>query len=419
MWLPAQEPTFTSSTSFTQSTQATAVDRQVSLFRTRLVARSAGGTVLAEVNLELPPEAAEVQSVLWKMAAELRAKPETAVVQGPSRLTQANTSEAQVSRERTRSTRTIGVSRRETLGPGVILTGALASPDYPCAGYTGGAPAGMGGLAPDDGFPFHFTTPVEPFRCPGGTRVDVPSGGRNWDTLTHIHTSVDETVTTTRTTTISSVIELTGSQAQSGVVPLSPVGVLGEDREDQGIQVRYVSNLDLREAEIWVTNSGARGAGLAAGFTAATTGAFCLNVYSFTPDDQLAGCCSCPVTPNGLVALSGLRDLVAVPFLLAPSAPPDPVTLLVKLLPTVPVANTCANSAANPGPSSPGLHAWTTALVGAKEGFPTVETTEFLRTSSPLGERQNLAERCAALMANSAGLGVCRSCRLGSVSTGR
>src|SRR3954469_13666401 len=73
---------------------------------------------------------------------------------------------------------------------------------------------------------------------------------------------------------------------------------------DGPYQVRYASNLNVGDSVINITNSGARGAGLNSGTTASVTGAICANVYVFSPDEQMISCCSCPVTPNGLVSLS-------------------------------------------------------------------------------------------------------------------
>src|SRR5438270_12281235 len=70
---------------------------------------------------------------------------------------------------------------------------------------------------------------------------------------------------------------------------------------DAPFQVNYASNLNLGDSVINITNTGAAGAGLAAG---SMTGALCANVYAFSPDEQLISCCSCPVTANGLVSLS-------------------------------------------------------------------------------------------------------------------
>ncbi|MBY0506027.1 MAG: hypothetical protein K2X03_19075 [Bryobacteraceae bacterium] len=51
--------------------------------------------------------------------------------------------------------------------------------------------------------------------------------------------------------------------------------------------------------------------------------------------------CSCPITPNGLVSLSAQRDLVSNTL-----TPAVPTSLVVKLLATVPLNNSCTGSAA-------------------------------------------------------------------------
>src|ERR1700749_797464 len=80
---------------------------------------------------------------------------------------------------------------------------------------------------------------------------------------------------------------------------------------DTPFQVRYASNLSVGDSVINISNSGAGGAALQSGTTATITGALCANVYAFTPDEQLVSCCSCPVTPNGLVSLSAKNDLAS------------------------------------------------------------------------------------------------------------
>jgi hypothetical protein len=63
-----------------------------------------------------------------------------------------------------------------------------------------------------------------------------------------------------------------------------------------------------------ITNSGAIGAGLGFGTSAAVTGAICANVYVYDPSEEVVACCSCPVTPNGLVSLSAQKDLIVNPL---------------------------------------------------------------------------------------------------------
>jgi hypothetical protein len=391
----------TTSSSFTQLLNPTLVSRQGEQYRTRVVGRIDGGRTVYDRTFELPPEAVEVTAATLAARNELRVLPEVITVRNPVRQGPLTTAEVSSATVRTQVTKTIGVTRRETIGPATTHVGAFATEANPCARYSGGSPLGTGGLTPGDGFQFHFTTPLQVFGCPlAGTLVTVPGGSRNIDTLTHIHTDIYETTTTTRTTAIANTFEIVATTESEPSPPAQDIGML----------VRYVSNLDRGDATIWATNSGARGAGLFSGFSANTTGSICLNVYTFTQDDQLASCCSCVVTPNGLASLSAKAD-----FLSNTPISPVPQTLLVKLLATTPVGGTCNNSALNPGPISPGLHAWATTVVSTDEHVD-INQSDFLRTSSPSGEREGLAARCTAFVATGAGFNICRSCRLGSAS---
>src|SRR6185503_9793276 len=43
-------------------------------------------------------------------------------------------------------------------------------------------------------------------------------------------------------------------------------------------------------------------------------GTTCANLYVFAEDQQLAECCACPITPDGLVSLSVRDDLTSNPL---------------------------------------------------------------------------------------------------------
>ena len=185
---------------------------------------------------------------------------------------------------------------------------------------------------------------------------------------------------------------------------------------DSPFQVRYASNLGVGDSVINITNSGARGAGLNAGTTASTTGALCVNVYAFSPDEQMISCCSCPVTPNGLVSLSAQNDLISNTL-----TPAVPTAIVVKLIASTPVGGSCAGSAANPGALSSGLLAWgTTVHAGATAGSAAAITeTPFQPASLSQGEFNRVTQLCTFINATGSGFGVCRSCRLGGLGAGR
>ena len=199
----------------------------------------------------------------------------------------------------------------------------------------------------------------------------------------------------------------------------------GPQAIDAPFQIRYASNLNLGDSYINATNSGAAGAGLAAGTSASTTGAFCLNVYAFSPDEQMVACCSCPVTPNGLVKLSVVDDVVYRTL-----TPAVPTAVVIKLYSTRPQGSTC--NAATPGPAQPGLLAWGTTLHSYKG--PGLAGTKMLETpflpatlstragelgGSDISELGRLTQLCGFIQANGSTYGICKSCTIGGLGAGR
>ena len=182
---------------------------------------------------------------------------------------------------------------------------------------------------------------------------------------------------------------------------------------DSPFQVRYASNLNIGDSVINITNSGARGAALASGTSASTTGAICVNVYAFSPDEQMISCCSCPVTPNGLVSLSARNDLISNTL-----TPAVPTSIVIKLLATAPVGGSCSTSAQLAGAPTlaPGMAAWGTTLHATPTAgtFATTETA-FTPASLSAGEFARLQGLCTFINANGSGFGICRSCRLGGL----
>src|SRR3954452_20623435 len=78
---------------------------------------------------------------------------------------------------------------------------------------------------------------------------------------------------------------------------------------DSPYQIRYASNLTIGDSVVNISNTGARGGvTLQSGTSAGVGGSICANVFIFQPDEEVVSCCSCPVTPNGLVSLSAQRD---------------------------------------------------------------------------------------------------------------
>lgn len=167
-------------------------------------------------------------------------------------------------------------------------------------------------------------------------------------------------------------------------------------------QVRYAANLNVGDSVINISNAG----------TQNTAGGaltnICANVYTFSPDEQLVSCCSCTVTPNALVSLSAVSDLISNTL-----TPARPNSIVVKLVAT---AGTACNASNVPVANlAAGMVAWGTTL----HALPTTPVTyygsetEFKDKGLSAAELARITSFCGFIQANGSGFGICRSCRLG------
>jgi hypothetical protein len=196
---------------------------------------------------------------------------------------------------------------------------------------------------------------------------------------------------------------------------------------DSGFQVRYAANLNNGDSVINITNTGANGASLNGPGFGGAAGNICVNVYTFSPDEQLVACCSCLITPNGLVSLSANNDLVSNTL-----TGVRPNSIVVKLVATLagPAATgtSCTNSAALAGSATfplaaNGMAAWGTTI-HAGQAAGTFATTETSFTPSTLStgtgsELASITNRCTAIIGNGSTFGICRSCRFGGLGGDR
>jgi hypothetical protein len=163
--------------------------------------------------------------------------------------------------------------------------------------------------------------------------------------------------------------------------------------------VRYASNLAVGDSVINMTNTGAAG------------GNICVNVYTFSPDEQEVSCCSCVVTPNALVSLSVKNDLVSNTL-----TPAVPGSVVVKLLATT--GGPC--NAAAPGALAVGLAAWGTTLHAMPvAGTYGLTETAFTPATLSAAELGRISALCGFIQSNGSGYGICRSCRLGGLAAAR
>jgi hypothetical protein len=190
-------------------------------------------------------------------------------------------------------------------------------------------------------------------------------------------------------------------------------------------QVRYVSNLDIGDSFINLSNAGALT--LPTGVNTNTTGNLCANIYTFDSNEEMLSCCSCLVTPNGLNSLSAKTDLVSNVLTTG-----VPASIVIKLLATTPLGlsptgtgGTCNPASptftpAGPGISGsfvPGLLAWGTTLHALPTTPVTYGMTEerFAPADLSPAELTKLTTFCRFIQGNGSGFGICKSCRTGGL----
>lgn len=172
-------------------------------------------------------------------------------------------------------------------------------------------------------------------------------------------------------------------------------------------QVRYAANLNIGDSVVNITNSGTSGSNI------------CVNVYTFDQSEEMVSCCSCLVTPDGLVSLSAQGDLVSNTL-----SPATPVNIVIKLVATE-ASSTTGCSAGTVGTLAPGMRAWGTtlhALPPLVAGNPSpygVTETAFLPGGLSSEEQTYLTTFCNFINTNGSGFGLCKSCRAGGLGGAR
>jgi len=186
---------------------------------------------------------------------------------------------------------------------------------------------------------------------------------------------------------------------------------------DGPFQVAYGANPAAGESYINLINDGANGASLMGPGIGGPVGNICVNVYAFSPDEQEISCCSCLITPNGVKNLGVNRDLTSKTL-----TGVIPTSVVVKLVNTLAGAtgggSSCAGSAAVAGsaafPLANGLVAFGTAPQPVGTTFNQVEHT-FVSGTLSAGELASITNRCANIIGNGSGFGICPTCQAGAL----
>ena len=191
-----------------------------------------------------------------------------------------------------------------------------------------------------------------------------------------------------------------------GVCSLSAANIVFPDGTplENSFLIRYAANLDKGDSIVNVSNSGLLGAPLLGPGFGDSVGNICVNVYTFSPDEQLISCCSCPVTPNGLAHFSVNNDLLNTTL-----TGVIPTSTVIKLVASVPGTPILAG----------GMLAWGTTLHAAPAGGTSVTEGPFRPATLSPGELASLTGRCASILGNGSGFGICRSCRAGALGAAK
>jgi len=186
---------------------------------------------------------------------------------------------------------------------------------------------------------------------------------------------------------------------------------------DSPFQVSYAANPSAGESYINIINTGAAGAPLLGPGFGAPTGNICVNVYAFAPDEQEISCCSCLLTPNSVANLGVNRDLTSTTL-----TGVIPSSVVIKLVSTLAggdgTGTSCSASAATEGALATGLVAYGTTPQPVGTAYNAVEHT-FVPSTLSAGEYASITGRCAAILGNGSGFGVCNSCRTGALGAAK
>jgi hypothetical protein len=167
---------------------------------------------------------------------------------------------------------------------------------------------------------------------------------------------------------------------------------------DSPFQVRYATNMGAAGAKINITNTGASG------------GNICVNVYTFSPDEQLVSCCTCSVTPDGLSSL-GVRASLTSDTLTGVV----PTSVVIKLIASS--QGTCNAAVVNN--LATGMLAWGTTVhaLPVTPGSPAttygVTETAFMPSTLSATEFSRITSLCGFIQSDGSGAGICAGCTIG------
>jgi len=178
--------------------------------------------------------------------------------------------------------------------------------------------------------------------------------------------------------------------------------------------VSYATNFSAGESYINLINTGAGGAPLLGPGFGPPAGNICVNVYTFDPGEEEISCCSCLLTPNAVANLGVNRDLI-----IKTQTGVQPSSVVIKLVCTLAggdgTGTNCSENAAAEGFQTPSLAAFGTTPQQAGNGTYSSVEHPFIPSTLSADEYASITGRCASILGNASGYGICNSCQPGAL----
>jgi hypothetical protein len=208
-------------------------------------------------------------------------------------------------------------------------------------------------------------------------------------------------------------VTVTDSAGNTGTVSCSITVLSSPPPPASCFFVSYAANLSVGESYINLINTGAAGAPVLGPGFGAPVGNICVNVYAFDPQEEEISCCSCLLTPNQIANLGVNGDLIS-----NTQTGENPASVVIKLVCTLAggdgTGTSCNQNAAVQGFQTPSLAALGTTVQPAGTKYSVVEHV-FVPSTLSASEYASITGRCAAIMGNGSGYGICHSCQLGAM----
>ena len=204
--------------------------------------------------------------------------------------------------------------------------------------------------------------------------------------------------------------------------------------QDGNYAVNYASNLERGDGVVNVTNTGASAGSNVPLVGRNSYGDICVNAYVYAPDQELAACCTCKVTPNSLHSwpvyfgsdslLSKQRNQNILDALR--SGLNGNISVVIKLYATVangisgndPNSSTCPNPGnviTSIGRATTGMVAWATHSHPTNTSAVAITETPFINSTLSSGEYGKLVNDCNNLQGGGS-TGLCPGCQYGGLS---